>query len=742
MAIERHNAGQTSASMIETGLAPREIVNKRGLSPYENPNHVIANKGLRYLQDHVEKDSHYLSILDTRLSALLRHGWKIVPGATMEKGRLVVTEKDRKLAEFIQYALANLRGSFEADVMAMMTHISRGFSISEINYRYYQAGAWHGQLGLESIRFKEQEFYAFEFDALGHYELTQVDPEKRPLDLGKFVHLINGFNDENPYGESVAAICAFWVWLKENGAKYWSIYQERFGQPFAALEVPENASETERRLAEEIIAGVHESTGMLIPRNMVLKYIEAMRTGEANYRGFLEFANNEMSKAVLGSTLTVDTQKNASGSHALGQEHADVMGIKFSYDIITSQTAINQQLIRRLIDLNFPDVERYPRFQWNAVHSANFITFAQGIQALMRSGLRIPASWAHEVSGIPIAEDGEEVLEPSGGEVWPVAGVDNRVENRMAEGSVREIRGLERFGANTRKRAQQEMQANESLIARGTKELVSRWERFAKKCADLGKIDFEMCSEFEEREAVGILSQFLLISALRGVETALYEVQYGAYQKTAGAHELRELARVKREKPDHYSYYYKPFDEILKAFKKKRLVSRAEYAELERAAQREAFTVARADSSRVLQKIKAELDVVFAGRDTLPDYYAKVVELFGSAGMIGKGNHIETVLRTNLQTQYTDSRMKSFEGVDSEEFPFYVWEIVDDDATRDAHRALDGYTRRRDDPVWTWLRPPLDYNCRCSVRLAHVSEELAESDWIPERGDYEFTSRR
>lgn len=705
----------TSALLRETVFAPRELVLKTGKGPYENTNREIARRGIRWIEQHVERDSHFMSTMDTRISALIKHGWKIVPAVSEKNGKLMISDKDLTLSRFVQHALDEMAGSFEADVMAMMTHISRGFSISEINYKYIEKGIYSGKIGLDSIRYKDPEYFGFIYDTHGHFDLVQNDPEYRKLDIRKFVHFINGFNDENPYGLSNAAVCAFWVWLKENGAKYWSIFQERFGQPIAMLEVPDNLDEKADRAADDIVSSVHESTALKVPKGMVLKFLEAMRTGEANYRGFLEFANNEISKVNLGSTLTVDTQKNASGSHALGKEHADVMNIKLSFDIISSMTAINQQLIRRLIDYNFSDVEKYPRFQWNAVNSTGFITFAQGIEALQRTGVRIPASWAHEISGIPIAENGQEVLEPRLSEVFPVSGVDNKTQNNLE---------FRMYNVELDRVARQEAETNDAVVMRGTQELVKRWRKFADMVASEGVFDYEMLINYEEKELSGIYHQVMMIGACRGIETAKREADSAAFGIGSGI--------------STYDYYYKPFEKILKEFRAKRIISKAEYDKLNEEMRRKAFTVARADSDRVIRKIKAELDVVMAGKGALPDFYDAVIGLFASCGVLGAGNHLETVLRTNLQVMYNEARMREISGLDEAEFPFMRVEIVDDDATRAHHRELAGYTRRKSDPVWGWLRPPFEFNCRCTVRVVHKSEQAEESDWIPDRSKYEF----
>ena len=131
--------------MIETAKAPRELLMKSG-NPFENPNRFLATKGIRYIIDHVERDTHYASVMANRINALLATGYKIVPAYTMEGGRPVVSDADMAIAALVRYCLDNMRGSFEADITAMMTHISRGFSISEKNWRYINQGKYAGKV--------------------------------------------------------------------------------------------------------------------------------------------------------------------------------------------------------------------------------------------------------------------------------------------------------------------------------------------------------------------------------------------------------------------------------------------------------------------------------------------------------------------------------------------------------------------------------------------------------------------
>ncbi len=772
-------------------LAPREIVYRRGISPYENPNRTVANKGLRYLQDHVETDTHYRSVLGTRLAHLLMKGYKILPAYSHVKGRLVVSEQDRAIADFVSYCLGNMNGSFEADMMAMMTHISRGFSLSEMNYRYFEGGKHAGKVGFESIRFKEQEYFSFEHDDYGRYKIVQIDPERKVLNNQKFVHLINGLNDENPYGEPVAALCAFWVWLKENGAKYWSVFLERFGQPLTLVETPENLGTEQQGHVDRIIDDLESATALQVPKNMVIKFLEAQRSGEASYRGYLDVCNSEMSKVMLGSTLAVESQKSSSGTHALGGVHADTMGIQFGFDVITSQSAINRNIIKPLIDYNFPGIEYYPKFRWMAINTSEFISFAQGVEAMARTGVNIPAKWVHEVSGIPVADELEQVLQAPV-TVHPVNGVDNKAKHsrgREEEGldsrldhptrqqvGVRvpqrgnDIEGLNGLWgatacARTKQRwfnaAKREGAINESIVQEAKVELKKRWQKFADKVANKAVFDFQMLRDFEEKELSGIYYQLMMISSLRGRMTAKDEAEADVengneeqYGTGAGFPPPRERQGRERERQwgigrisvrpyrVSYAFYYKPFAELLRDLKRKKVISSDEYKLLSEEMKDLSFTVAREQSLYVMEKIKDEIEQVLLGKNSLPDFYDQVIDLFVGAGVLGAAAHLETVLRTNLQSLYNKQRMRTFAELDNDEFPQLCIEVIDDDRIRDSHRTLAGYTMPKGDPVWGWLYPPFEYNCRCTIRAVHKSESRDNSGWYPVKTDYEFCSGR
>lgn len=89
-------------------------------------------------------------------------------------------------------------------------------------------------------------------------------------------------------------------------------------------------------------------------------------------------------------------------------------------------------------------------------------------------------------------------------------------------------------------------------------------------------------------------------------------------------------------------------------------------------------------------------------------------------------------LRTEYNHAVATSRMASkwqkFEK-DKGALPYLQFDTVGDGRVRAAHQALDGIIKPVNDPFWDTYLPPLDWNCRCSVR------QLAEGEVTPTQSD-------
>jgi SPP1 gp7 family putative phage head morphogenesis protein len=85
--------------------------------------------------------------------------------------------------------------------------------------------------------------------------------------------------------------------------------------------------------------------------------------------------------------------------------------------------------------------------------------------------------------------------------------------------------------------------------------------------------------------------------------------------------------------------------------------------------------------------------------------------------------YAETVFRTNAATAYNEGRIEQSKDEDvAEVIVGFRFEGIDDAFTRDNHRAGFGSIAATDHPTWKMHKPPLGYNCRCSLEFVSVYE--------------------
>lgn len=88
---------------------------------------------------------------------------------------------------------------------------------------------------------------------------------------------------------------------------------------------------------------------------------------------------------------------------------------------------------------------------------------------------------------------------------------------------------------------------------------------------------------------------------------------------------------------------------------------------------------------------------------------------------------IETIYRTNIQAAFRDGRETlASDPIVSATFPYQEYIPIHDTRTRSNHLKLGELglngtgIYRRDDPFWSSFTPPIDFNCRCGVRMMTI----------------------
>ena len=170
-----------------------------------------------------------------------------------------------------------------------------------------------------------------------------------------------------------------------------------------------------------------------------------------------------------------------------------------------------------------------------------------------------------------------------------------------------------------------------------------------------------------------------------------------------------------------------PFDDAMRAFKARNVLTRAQFDRLTEAARRRAFTAAAMTSTQMLRLVHAELAKMIREGADVREFATSFRARLQSSGFVAaspkaEAAYVDTVFRTNTLGAYNAGRHARMSNPAVVKLRPY-WQIrgIADDRQRETHREADGLILKANDPFWQRAYPPFSFNCRC--RVVSLSEQ-------------------
>lgn len=366
-----------------------------------------------------EKDGHLHAVLQTRRNAVLGAERAVTAGGSQPY--------DGTMRDFVAGALEAIP-DFDGLLRALLDAMAKGFAAVELIWGYDSLGRivvvdWRahrqehftftadGELRLLSPPFEdgaqtvETSDLPMPFAARGAPALARalVPPEQ------KFVVLRFDADARNPFGRGLCQR-AYWAFhFKKHSLRFWAIFNEKYGAPTPVATFPSGTSRDERERLAEVVRSLQTDGGAVLPETVTLKLLEAGRSSDGSaFREFADWCNDEMSKLVLGGTLT-SGEGRRSGSLALGSVHDNVRHDYFVSDARLLESAINDTLVRWLVERN-NKAAAAPRWRLNTVSQQELQARVETDKALIALGVPLPMRYFHERYGRPQPQPAEPML--------------------------------------------------------------------------------------------------------------------------------------------------------------------------------------------------------------------------------------------------------------------------------------------------------------------------------------------
>lgn len=292
-------------------------------------------------------DAHVFSCNQSRKSGTLSCEWEIRESI---KG---LTRTNKRAYQMIQEMMEKL--DVYQSITDMLDAPFFGMSPLEVIWEN-SANAWVP----EKVVGKPPEWFVFDAENKLRFRSKDHMLEGEELPDYKFLLPRHHATYQNPYGERTLSRCFWPVAFKKGGFKFWAIFTEKYGMPWVVGKVPRSTNETERaQLLTQLASMVQDAVAVINDdESIVIEESKGKSASAEIYEKLISAANREISKAILGQTLTTELDKG--GSYAATKEHMEVRGDIVDQDKRMVAEAFDQ-LFSWIVALNFADAQP-PKF--------------------------------------------------------------------------------------------------------------------------------------------------------------------------------------------------------------------------------------------------------------------------------------------------------------------------------------------------------------------------------------------
>ncbi|HET7558875.1 MAG TPA: DUF935 family protein [Limnochordia bacterium] len=688
------------------------------MQPY-NPDSLVGQKGLG-VYDKMLTDDQIKASLTLKKIALLKSGWDIEPASE--------DQADIDVAEYVRYVLEHLSGTFERDLLEIMTALDYGYSVSEIVWEIIAGGPYKGKVGIQAI--KTRRPHGWQFVADKHNNLRQLVQHTADgdltLDPAKFAIYTYGGQWGNHYGRSDLREAYRAWWSKDFIIKAWNIFLDKYGQPTPIGKYAQGAKPTDITKLETVLDSMQTASSITLPEGLSIELLEAMRGGQAGYEAAIDKYDKMIARALLLPEMMGFVERSG-GSYNLGEHQFDLFGsvIEFLGGEI-AESVVNEQLVRRLVDYNFT-VDKYPRFHFNSFFGedpkaeAEVLKTAEDIDLFFPGKLQKDMDHGRAKLGLPkLEEEDLAALEEAKQEAQPPPPPPNGGQQQPDAAA----------------------QPNGAAFAEG--DGVHRALTFAEKKVDFAEIKRE--ADAAEAKAVTELSGVVakMRDKLKGSIAKAWPVDVNEIDGLQVQHVGEFRTALASFMASTYEQGRKDVAaEIAKVKGAPKVAAMAETPVDEEFLKRRAFYIAGVERDYVLKQAK---QILFQALETgatqketmfaLDQLFAQYVEV---AGDVTTPSRLETVVRTNWNNAYNAGRREFMAQPELKEFvPAVEYSAVLDSRTTPFCRSWDGKILSKTNPAVDSITPPNHFNCRSilvPVTSIEIEDQAAEGKPVPIDGD-------
>lgn len=336
-----------------------------------------ADAQLTLAEEMEEKDLHYASVLGTRKRAVARLPI-VVEAASDSADDVKMADETRALFK---------RPGTKAMIEGCLDGLGKGYSVVEMLWDKSRL-PWR-----PTYTWRDPRFFQYDRETLTQLRLKDEADMVNGIPLAPYKFIVHEprLKMGIPLRNGLARLAAWTYCFKNFTIKDWMAFCEVFGMPLRVGKYRPGETEDNINILKSAVANLGSDAAAVIPEGMLIEFVDGVKSqgGESLFERVADFFDKQMSKAILGQTMTADDGSSQSQATVHNEVREDLR------DADADQLAetLLRDLIIPYINLNWGPRENYPQLFLRQPDSTDITVLADALAKLVPlGGIRIEAS--------------------------------------------------------------------------------------------------------------------------------------------------------------------------------------------------------------------------------------------------------------------------------------------------------------------------------------------------------------
>ncbi|MDC5753850.1 DUF935 domain-containing protein [Vibrio europaeus] len=396
----------TSQQTIAAGLTPGKLASVLRSALSGNPSDFFI-----LAEEIEERDLHYRSVLSTRKLAVASID-PTVEAASDDEHDVMLAEEVRKLLK---------HPNMPECCFDLLDGLGKGIGLVEILWDT-EVIPWKPK----DYLWVDPRFIRLDQETYNEVRLvTDQEPfEGEPLKPNGYLCHQPRMKSGHFIRNGLARLVAVMYMLKSYTVRDWWAFAEVFGMPIRVGKYHANASEEDIKTLVSAIATLASDAGAAIPESMQIDMVETAKGngGDTLFENMAEWADRQISKGVLGQTMTSDDGSSQSQATVHNEVRKDII----KWDARQLANTLNEFLVKPFIDMNWGKQEQYPCIKIELEEAEDTKAWVDALVPLVDRGLQVQMSDVRDKLKLSDPDKGAELLVPLSQTASPELGLNRQ----------------------------------------------------------------------------------------------------------------------------------------------------------------------------------------------------------------------------------------------------------------------------------------------------------------------------